>query len=206
MSARAIHRFGQIRRGKIDANAKSSGPEAALFENGSHRSTSSQPGSACQKTPSRMGSASEIVASEASNNDPSSAEPWNDRLNATSMANASVPNCIIRNTSTPVACVPRRHSSTPAVSGRAAVKVTVSFHLENEWSRWVELQRHPLPVGEAEENLPVGAEEAIAVAHAGASGKGSGSRSDTVTLPLSNCGTNPRGATRRMSQVTSSER
>ena len=122
MSARAIHRFGQIRRGKIEANAKSNGPEAALFENGSHRSTSSQPGSACQNTPSRIGSASEIVASEASNNDPSSADPWNDRLNATSMANESVPNCISRNVSTPVAWLPRRHWATPADSGRAAVK------------------------------------------------------------------------------------
>ena len=122
MRATAIHRFGQIRRGKIDAKANSSGPAAALFANGSHRSPSSQAGSACQKTPSRIGSASESVASEASNNDPSSAEPSNDRLNATSMANASVPNCTSRNASTPVACGVRRHSLSPADSGRAAVK------------------------------------------------------------------------------------
>jgi len=114
MRATAIHRIGQIRRGTIEKNAKSSGPAAALLANGSHRIPSSHPGSACQKTPSRIGRASESVASEVSNNDPSSAEPWNDRLNATSIANASVPNCTSRNASTPVDWVERRHSSTPA--------------------------------------------------------------------------------------------
>ena len=136
----------------------SSGPAAALFANGSHSSPSSQPGSACQKAPSRIGNASEIVASEASNNDPSSAEPSNDRLNATSMANASVPNCTNRNASTPVACV-----ATPLLDagghrqdrGKA---LAIPIHLHNQRPGWVELQRRPLPVGMPEEYLSVDAE------------------------------------------------
>src|SRR3954467_7930322 len=101
------------RRGNTAKKANNNGPTATLVANGIHKSAAGTAGTTRQKAASRTGSASDTVASDASSIAPRSADGWESRLNATTIAKPSVISCARRNARRAGRPGPDRHSLRP---------------------------------------------------------------------------------------------